>query len=115
MAAVWLIAIIGLSAKNAILIIEFAKDLRAEDEPLFEATVEATHLGFRPVLMTLLALTLGVAPLAIASGTSAGSQNTLGTGVMGGMISATVLAIFLVLVFFVLGLIDRRRRGNVAD
>jgi multidrug efflux pump len=98
---VGLIAIIGLSAKNAILIIEFAKDLHAEGKPLLEATVEAAHLRFRPILMTSLAFTLGVVPLAIASGASAASQNAIGTGVLGGMISATVLAIFFVPVFFV--------------
>ena len=98
---VGLITIIGLSAKNAILIIEFAKDLRAEGKPLIEATIEAAHLRFRPILMTSLAFTLGVVPLAIASGASAASQNAIGTGVLGGMISATILAIFFVPAFFV--------------
>ena len=98
---VGLIAIIGLSAKNAILIIEFAKDLRAQGKSLFEATVEAAHLRFRPILMTSLAFTLGVVPLAIARGASAASQNAIGTGVLGGMISATVLAVFFVPAFFV--------------
>ncbi|PTM92150.1 efflux RND transporter permease subunit [Mycoplana dimorpha] len=98
---VGLIAIIGLSAKNAILIIEFAKDLRAEGKPLKEAAIEAARLRFRPILMTSLAFTLGVLPLAIATGPSAASQNAIGTGVMGGMISATVLAVVFVPVFFV--------------
>lgn len=98
---VGLITIIGLSAKNAILIIEFAKDLRAEGKGLLEATVEACKLRFRPILMTSLAFTLGVVPLAIATGASAASQNAIGTGVLGGMISATVLAVFFVPVFFV--------------
>ena len=98
---VGLIAIIGLSAKNAILIIEFAKDLREQGMSLREATVEAARLRFRPILMTSLAFTLGVVPLAIASGASAASQNAIGTGVLGGMISATVLAIFFVPAFFV--------------
>ena len=98
---VGLIAIVGLSAKNAILIIEFAKDLMAEGYSLIDATIEAAHLRFRPILMTSLAFTLGVTPLAIASGASAGSQNAIGTGVMGGMISGTILAIFFVPVFFV--------------
>ncbi|CAH1653744.1 multidrug efflux pump RND permease AcrB [Hyphomicrobiales bacterium] len=98
---VGLITIIGLSAKNAILIIEFAKDLRAEGKPLLEATIEACRLRFRPILMTSLAFTLGVVPLAIATGASAASQNAIGTGVMGGMISATLLAIYFVPVFFV--------------
>ncbi|GGF84895.1 multidrug efflux RND transporter permease subunit [Azorhizobium oxalatiphilum] len=98
---VGLITIIGLSAKNAILIIEFAKDLRAEGKSLMEATIEAAHLRFRPIIMTSLAFTLGVVPLAIAAGASAASQQAIGTGVMGGMISATVLAVFFVPVFFV--------------
>ena len=108
---VGLIAIIGLSAKNAILIIEFAKDLRAEGKSLLDATVEAAHLRFRPIIMTSLAFTLGVAPLALATGASAGSQNAIGTGVLGGMISATVLAVFFVPVFFVfvMRLFDRRK------
>ncbi|MCJ8138239.1 multidrug efflux RND transporter permease subunit [Falsirhodobacter halotolerans] len=98
---VGLIAIIGLSAKNAILIVEFAKDLRAEGMGLIDAAVEAAKLRFRPILMTSMAFTMGVVPLAIASGASAASQNALGTGVIGGMISATILAIFFVPVFFV--------------
>ncbi|MBO0142743.1 multidrug efflux RND transporter permease subunit [Agrobacterium sp. Ap1] len=97
---VGLIAIVGLSAKNAILIIEFAKDLRAEGKTTYEATVEAAHLRFRPILMTSMAFTLGVVPMAIATGASAASQNAIGTGVLGGMISATVLAIFFVPAFF---------------
>lgn len=98
---VGLITIIGLSAKNAILIVEFAKDLRAEGKPLLEATIEACELRFRPILMTSLAFTLGVVPLAIATGASAASQNAIGTGVLGGMVTATVLAIYFVPVFFV--------------
>ncbi|MBO6559646.1 MAG: multidrug efflux RND transporter permease subunit [Nisaea sp.] len=98
---VGLIAIIGLSAKNAILIVEFAKDLRAEGQSLLDATVEAARLRFRPILMTSLAFSFGVLPLAIATGASAASQNAIGTGVLGGMISATVLAVFFVPVFFV--------------
>ncbi|KQY12604.1 efflux RND transporter permease subunit [Rhizobium sp. Root482] len=98
---VGLIAIIGLSAKNAILIIEFAKEQMEAGKSLLEATVEASHLRFRPILMTSLAFTLGVLPLAIATGASSGSQRAIGTGVMGGMISATVLAVFFVPVFFV--------------
>ncbi|WGF87962.1 multidrug efflux RND transporter permease subunit [Marinivivus vitaminiproducens] len=111
---VGLIAIIGLSAKNAILIIEFAKDLRAEGKSLIEATIEAAQLRFRPILMTSLAFILGVVPLAIASGASAASQQAIGTGVIGGMISATVLAIFFVPVFFVfvMRLFERRTRNE---
>ena len=111
---VGLITIIGLSAKNAILIIEFAKELRAQGKPLIEATVEAAHLRFRPILMTSLAFILGVVPLVIASGASAKSQQALGTGVMGGMITATVLAVFWVPVFFVvvMRIFTRRDRAN---
>jgi len=98
---VGLIAIIGLSAKNAILIIEFAKEQMQAGKSLLEATIEASHLRFRPILMTSLAFTLGVLPLAIATGASSGSQRAIGTGVMGGMISATVLAVFFVPIFFV--------------
>ncbi|UDF35648.1 UNVERIFIED_ORG: efflux RND transporter permease subunit [Shinella sp. XGS7] len=97
---VGLIAIIGLSAKNAILIIEFAKELMEDGRSLIDATIEACHLRFRPILMTSLAFTLGVLPLAIATGASSGSQRAIGTGVMGGMITATVLAIFFVPIFF---------------
>ncbi|MBO0128454.1 efflux RND transporter permease subunit [Agrobacterium sp. OT33] len=114
---VGLITIIGLSAKNAILIIEFAKDLRAEGKPLFEAAVEAAHLRFRPILMTSLAFTLGVVPLVVASGAGSGSQTAIGTGVMGGMISATVLAVFFVPVFFVfvIGLTQRNRSSQAPE
>ena len=114
---VGLIAIIGLSAKNAILIVEFAKDLRAEGKSLRDATLEAAHLRFRPILMTSLAFTLGVVPLAIASGASAASQNAIGTGVLGGMISATILAIFFVPAFFVfvMTLFGGKEKKPVAD
>jgi len=98
---VGLITIIGLSAKNAILIIEFAKDLQAEGKGLIEATLQACHLRFRPIIMTSFAFILGVLPLAIATGAGSASQRAIGTGVMGGMVTATVLAVFLVPVFFV--------------
>ncbi|MQB09254.1 multidrug efflux RND transporter permease subunit [Agrobacterium sp. ICMP 6402] len=98
---VGLIAIIGLSAKNAILIIEFAKDNYAEGKPLLESAIEAAKLRFRPIIMTSLAFTLGVVPLAIASGASAASQNAIGTAVLGGMIAATVFGVFFVPAFFV--------------
>ncbi len=98
---VGLITVIGLSAKNAILIIEFAKDLMAEGKGLIEATLEACHLRFRPILMTSLAFMLGVLPLAIATGAGSASQRAIGTGVMGGVIAATVLAVFFVPIFFV--------------
>ncbi|HWI11014.1 MAG TPA: efflux RND transporter permease subunit, partial [Burkholderiaceae bacterium] len=98
---VGLITVIGLSAKNAILIIEFAKDLHAEGMGLIEATLKAVHLRFRPILMTSIAFILGVLPLVLSSGAGSASQRAIGTGVMGGMITATVLAVFFVPVFFV--------------
>jgi multidrug efflux pump len=98
---VGLIATIGLSSKNAILIIEFARKLHDEGMELVDATLEACRLRFRPILMTSLAFILGVLPLAISSGAGAKSRHAIGTGVMGGMIGATVLAVFLVPVFFV--------------
>jgi multidrug efflux pump len=96
-----LVTIIGLAAKDAILIIEFAKELRARGKPLIEAAVEAAHLRFRPILMTGFAFVFGVAPMVIASGASGKSQQALGTGVMGGMIAVVVLALIMVPVFFV--------------
>jgi multidrug efflux pump len=98
---VGLLTTIGLSTKNAILIIEFAKDLQLQGKGLIEATLEAVHLRLRPILMTSFAFILGVLPLALSNGAGSGSQNAIGTGVAGGMIAATVLAIFLVPVFFV--------------
>ena len=98
---VGLITVIGLSAKNAILIIEFAKDLQAQGKALVEATLEACHLRFRPILMTSFAFILGVLPLVVSTGAGSASQRAIGTGVMGGMIAATVLAVFFVPVFFV--------------
>ena len=98
---VGLIAIIGLSAKNAILIIEFARKLHNEGMDLVAATLEACRLRLRPILMTSFAFILGVSPLAISTGAGAASRHAVGTGVIGGMIAATVLAIFLVPVFFV--------------
>ena len=97
-----LVTIIGLSAKNAILIIEFAKDLQASGKGIVEAALEAAHLRFRPIVMTSLAFTLGVIPLYLATGASSASQRAIGTGVIGGMISGTVLAVIFVPVFFVL-------------
>lgn len=98
---VGLITIIGLSAKNAILIVEFAKTLRQEGMSLVEATIAAAKLRLRPILMTSLAFTCGVIPLVIATGASSETQKAIGTGVFGGMISATILAIFFVPVFFI--------------
>jgi multidrug efflux pump len=98
---VGLITIIGLAAKDAILIIEFAKDLRAQGKPLVEATMEACSLRFRPILMTGLAFVCGVLPMVIAHGAGGASQQALGTSVMGGMIAVVILALLLVPVFFV--------------
>jgi multidrug efflux pump len=98
---VGLITIIGLSAKNAILIIEFAKDLQAQGKGLIESALAAAHLRFRPIVMTSLAFMLGVLPLAIASGAGSASQRAIGTGVIGGMVTGTVLAVFFVPIFFV--------------
>ena len=95
-----LITIIGLSAKNAVLIIEFAKDLQAQGRSVLQAALEAAHLRFRPILMTSLSFIAGVVPLAIASGASSASQRVIGTGVIGGMVVGTVLSVFLVPVFF---------------
>jgi multidrug efflux pump len=98
---VGLITIIGLAAKDAILIIEFAKDLRAQGKPLIESTVEACALRFRPILMTGLAFVSGVLPMVVAHGAGGASQQALGTSVMGGMIAVVVLALLMVPVFFV--------------
>ena len=98
---VGLIATIGLSAKNAILIVEFAKDLQAEGKSVIQATLQAVRLRFRPIIMTSMAFILGVVPLVISRGAGSAAQHAIGTGVMAGMISATVLAVFLVPVFFV--------------
>jgi len=98
---VGLITIIGLSAKNAILIIEFAKELQAQGKGVVEAALTAAHLRFRPIIMTSMAFMLGVLPLAIATGASSASQRAIGTGVIGGMITGTVLAVFFVPIFFV--------------
>jgi len=106
---VGMITIIGLSAKNAILIVEYARQLQAQGKGLVEATVEAARLRLRPILMTSLAFALGVVPLMLATGASAETQHAIGTGVFGGMITATVLAVFFVPVFFVvvLGTVDK--------
>ena len=96
-----LITVIGLSAKNAILIVEFAKDLHDQGMSALDAALEAGHLRFRPILMTSLAFILGVVPLYIASGASAVSQHEIGTGVFWGMLIGTFFAVFLVPVFFV--------------
>jgi multidrug efflux pump len=98
---VGLITIIGLSAKNAILIIEFAKDLQAQGKGVIEAALAAAHLRFRPIVMTSMAFTLGVLPLAISTGAGSASQRAIGTGVIGGILSGTALAVLFVPIFFV--------------
>ncbi|MFP2515439.1 multidrug efflux RND transporter permease AcrD [Buttiauxella agrestis] len=99
---VGLLTVIGLAAKNAILIVEFANDMNAQGRELVAATLDACRQRLRPILMTSLAFIFGVLPMATSSGAGSGSQHAVGTGVMGGMISATVLAIFFVPLFFVL-------------
>jgi len=97
---VGLLTTIGLSSKNAILIVEFARDLEAQGRSALDAATEAARLRLRPILMTSLAFVLGVLPLAIASGAGSGSENAVGRGVIGGMLTATFLAPFLVPMFF---------------
>jgi multidrug efflux pump len=98
---VGLLTTVGLSAKNAILIVEFAKDLREQGMSALDAAMEAARLRLRPILMTSMAFILGVLPLAISNGAGSGSQHAIGTGVIGGMLTATFLAIFLIPMFFV--------------
>jgi multidrug efflux pump len=98
---VGLLTTIGLASKNAILIVEFAKSLHEQGMSLYDATMDAVRMRLRPIIMTSLAFMLGVTPLVISTGAGSGSQNAIGTGVFGGMLSATVLAIFFVPVFFV--------------
>jgi multidrug efflux pump len=113
---VGLLVTIGLSAKNAILIVEFAKHAYDNGKSLTAAAAEAARLRLRPIMMTSLAFILGVLPLALATGAGSGSENAIGTGVVGGMLTATFLAIFLVPVFFVvvLGLFRVKARPDVA-
>jgi HAE1 family hydrophobic/amphiphilic exporter-1/multidrug efflux pump len=108
---VGLLATIGLAAKNAILIVEFAKELHERGKDAAEAAIEAARMRLRPIVMTSLAFVLGVLPLAIANGAGAGAQNAIGVAIIGGVVAATVLGVLLVPVFFVL--ITRRRRATV--
>ncbi|MDH0712588.1 efflux RND transporter permease subunit [Acinetobacter johnsonii] len=96
-----IVAVIGLSAKNAILIVEFAKELQEQGEDLFDATLHAAKMRLRPIIMTTLAFGFGVLPLALSTGAGAGSQHSVGFGVVGGVISSTLLGIFFIPVFFV--------------
>ena len=114
---VGLITIIGLSAKNAILIIEFAKDLQAQGKSVIQSALAAAHLRFRPIIMTSLTFGLGVLPLVLASGAGSASQRAIGTAVIAGMLSGTVLAVFFVPIFFVVvrGLFKGSARQHEAD
>ena len=115
---VGLLTTIGLSAKNAILIVEFARELvDREGKSLKDAAIEAARLRLRPIIMTSLAFTVGVIPLAVASGAGSGSKHAIGTGVVGGMIAATLLAIYFVPLFFVvvMGLFDKKKKADPAD
>ncbi|WP_318392877.1 efflux RND transporter permease subunit [Enterobacter sp.] len=113
---VGMITIIGLSAKNAILIVEFARQLQHDGESLLNATAKAARMRLRPIMMTSLAFTLGVVPLMLASGASATTQQAIGTGVFGGMVTGTLLAIFFVPVFFVtvLTLVDKLKKRRAS-
>ena len=95
------VTVMGLSAKNAILIIEFAKDLQAQGKSALEAALAAAHLRFRPIIMTSFAFILGVVPLYVASGASSASQRAIGTTVFWGMLIGTILSVFLVPLFYV--------------
>jgi multidrug efflux pump len=113
-----LLVLIGLAAKNAILIVEYAVDLRAEGESVYDAAMHASRLRFRPIIMTSIAFIAGTLPLALASGASSASRHAIGTAVVGGMIGATVLAIFFVPLFYVLiersaNWLRRKRNNNV--
>jgi multidrug efflux pump len=113
---VGLLTTIGLAAKNAILIVEFAKELHEQGKSLTDAAIEACRLRLRPIIMTSLAFILGVVPLAISNGAGSGSQHAIGTGVIGGMLSATVLAIFWVPLFYVMvSSISKDKRPKAAS
>jgi multidrug efflux pump len=106
------VTLIGLAAKNAILIVEFAAERHREGGSVYDAAVEAARLRFRPIVMTSLAFILGVVPLAISTGAGSASRHSIGTGVIGGMLAATFLAIFFVPMFFKLLTRERARRAE---
>jgi len=107
-----MITVIGLAAKNAILIVEFAVEQRAAGKTLRDATIEAARLRFRPILMTSFAFIMGVIPMAISTGAGANSRHAIGTGVIGGMLFATLLGLLMIPVFFV---VVRRMLGDKLD
>src|SRR5438309_1832577 len=108
-----IVTLIGLAAKNAILIVEFAKESHERGKSVRDAAMEAAHLRLRPILMTSFAFILGVLPLVLATGASSAARRSLGTVVFGGMLTATLLAIFIVPVLYVIieGFVERRRRA----
>ena len=112
---VGLLTTIGLSAKNAILIVEFARELHEKEGlSIKEAAVEAARVRLRPIIMTSLAFVMGVIPLAVSTGASSGSKHAIGTGVVGGMITATILATFYIPLFYMLiaGFFSRRNKKS---
>jgi HAE1 family hydrophobic/amphiphilic exporter-1 len=111
-----LLTTLGLTTKNAILIVQFAKAGVEQGMGLVEATLEGARLRFRPIIMTSLAFGFGVLPLAVATGAGAGAQNAIGTGVLGGMVTATVLVIIFAPLFFVLieTFLGKGRKGGAA-
>ncbi|WP_375690269.1 multidrug efflux RND transporter permease subunit [Pseudooceanicola sp. LIPI14-2-Ac024] len=111
---VGMLTTIGLAARNAILIVEFAEELRREGRTIAEAATEAAQLRLRPILMTALTFILGVLPLAVASGAGAAAQNAIGIGVIGGMLASTFIGIFMVPALYVLIMRLTRRRGDAA-
>jgi multidrug efflux pump subunit AcrB len=115
---VGLLTVIGLTGKNAILIVEFAREKMQEGEPLIQATVDAARLRFRPIIMTSMAFTLGVLPLVLSTGAGAGGRNAIGAGVVGGTLASTILGVLFVPLFFVSVMRifgGRKMRAEAAD